>query len=166
MCRKIFKELSEQARSNLREQGKKKLAMQFGTKSVKKKCFKHWIAKIHERIEEKGKTEKVKEMVEILLKRKYFGRLCKEYSLRQKFKMDDSLAKFKHYRRLCKSAFKSIAFYSIRKKLSKILDVKGKRMNWVRLATIGLSLFIRNTIQEKEKAGIYAKVLLSRDLVD
>jgi len=152
----MLKELSKQERSNSRRQKEKVLAL-----NVKRRYLKSWHAMIQKTSLERRKMQEILMRTEHLIKRKYFNTLYKEFALRQKNKMDESIAIFKYTKKLSKTTLKSFAFYSIKKKLLRIHNIKAKKMNWTRLATLCFTLLIKNTIQEKESANIYAKVFIS-----
>ena len=81
-----------------------------------------------------------------------------EFYSTQKFEILNNTAHFKYTQKLIESSFKSIEVYTVKKRRAKELREKGNKVSWLRLATMGLSLFIKNSIHSKKKMKLESKV--------
>ena len=147
--------------ANTKIRAKRKLIINNAQTILKKRFIRSWSYITLKRKREKLIITNIRERHKELLIKISFQKFKRKYLRLQRYEMLKDTALFKYTQKLLRASFKSLYQFSKTHKLSSILNRKSQHLYWTRLATMGLGLFIKNSIRTKSKADFSIRVNIS-----
>lgn len=156
--KKAVKEWRKRTERNEKRRARRKRMSESERLMMKKRFIRSWNYIALKRKRERLILTTICKRHKELLVKVCFQKLKGRYLRLQKYEIQKGTALFKYSQKLLKLAFQVLHSHSANSKISKMLKEKSQRFYWTKLTTMGLGLFIKNSIRVRSQADLSLRV--------